>query len=767
MPLNQYTTISNNNRIDPLPSPPPCPTIITIGSNKLLKIKKIDVIIEAHVSTAFIKLNLIFYNDDKNAINGKFLLNTENGKCIVSNCDIILSNGKTFTTSVIDPELITFKPDQNLQSISKDNGKGDYNPSVFEMPFHSCPGKSDIIITVLYIRDMDFISGNYQLLVPMTIPDYFLNDDIKNIVSINTTLYPGTVGCKWGSGSHPVIRKPNDNVNCIEFYYEPKKDVVNSDFSFYYHAWANEIIGSCIVQNGKDDESDGAFVLFLSPSANNDKILSRRIVFLLDHSGSMFGDPILQARESLITALHDLQQDDEFAICAFDDGEIWFDGEKGDKGQPTVPKLLPSSQVKSAIDWVSTISADGGTDILTSYKKSIKMLSGVSNKNHKLNMVVLITDGCVNNELEICKYAEDYSKNLNKGNIDVAHQDMVRTFTFGIGPFCNTGFLRSLAQSGHGYSHTAISIDDLKSQMVQFINKTNGPQLSGISMVLNLGKHCKEMDICPRQIPDLTSSSPLIVVGTFKGIFPSEIIIHGNNSNSEQVTVNVTCFSNTTIPVRNLVARQKIDSLVGKWWLAGNDSTKKKYYRSEAVALAIATSIPCVFTHSIAYESTSTPSAPATAHQNVAASSQLLIARNKGPTMKKGTAIILGTAAGAAIIFGSVAATSGNISIKDVADFINNSSGGFSPDMFNNFNVSPPNLDGIFGNVDFSSFTDMFKNIPTPNFDNLPNFGDNLPSVDSSCCCCFNCDTSSLQNANCIDLDAISSCSCINLNSCG
>jgi len=172
-------------------SPPPCPTITTIGSNSLLKIKKVDINIEAHVSTAFIKLNLIFYNDNSNAINGRFLLNTENGKCIVSNCDIILSNGKTFTTSVIDPEVIEFKPDENLQAISKDNGKGDYNPSVFEMPFHSCPGKSDIIITVLYIRDMDFISGSYQLLVPMTIPDHLAYDNIKNIVSINTTLYPG------------------------------------------------------------------------------------------------------------------------------------------------------------------------------------------------------------------------------------------------------------------------------------------------------------------------------------------------------------------------------------------------------------------------------------------------------------------------------------------------------------------------------------------------------------------------------------------------
>ena len=740
-----------------------CPIIEVIGHDSL-KIKKLDVKIDAHVSTAFVKLNIVYYNNNDNAINGRFLLNTEHGRCTVSNCEIILSNGKTFTTSVIDPEAIQFKPDQNLQVVSKDNGKGDYNPSIFEMPFHSCPGHSEIIVSVLYIRDMDLVHGNYQLLVPITVPEHLIfNNDLRNLVSIDCLLYAGTVGCKWGSGSHPVIRKEGTDPNCIEFVYDPSKDVINADFSFYYHVWTSDIVGSCIVQNSKDAKSEGAFVLFISPSTNNNTVMSRRIVFLLDHSGSMFGEPISQAKESLITALHDLHENDEFAICAFDHQEIWFNS--------SGPKLLSASNVQAAINWIREIKADGGTEILKTYRESLNLLKEAARESHKLGMVVLITDGCVSNEHEICKFGEEYAKEVNKGQSDTANSDMVRTFTFGIGPFCNTAFLRSLANVGHGYSHTAISVEDLKNQMVQFMQKTNSPQLSGISMIVNPGNNCVDIDICPRQIPDLSAGSPLIVVGTFKGKFPSDIIIHGITSDLKEHTLHVSCLSNDSIPVHNLVAKQKIDQLIGKWWLAGDDKMKKKQFRTEAVALAIATSTPCAFTNSIAYETTTpTPSAnpkrvanvSTTSNNSVGASSEVLVARNKKPDMKKG-AILLGTTAGAAIIFGSIAATQGNISIADVQAFINSS--GFSPDIFNSFQITPPNLDGVFGNVDTSSIADMFNNIPTPNFGDMPTLTD-LPVVDTNACCCFNCDINSLTSCNCVNLDAISSCSCINPDSC-
>ena len=766
-----------------------CPIIEVIGHESNLKIKKLDVKVEAHVSIAFVKLNIIYYNHNDVSINGRFLLNTEHGRSTVSNCDIILSNGRSFSTSVIDPEEVKIKPDQNLQAVSKDNGKGDYNPSIFEMPFHSCPGHSEIIVSVSYIRDMDLVHGNYQLLVPITVPEQLMYyRDLRNFVSIDCLIYAGTVGCKWGSGSHPVIRKQGTDPNCIEFEYDPTKDVINADFSFYYHVWTSDIVGSCIVQNGKDIKSEGAFVLFLSPSANDSAIMARRVVFLLDHSGSMYGEPISQAKESLITALHGLNAFDEFAICAFDDKEIWFGGENNEHNEHnehneqkrgeknTVPKLISTNNVQSAINWVREIKADWGTDILKTYRESINLLTQAAKESHKLGMVVLITDGCVSNEHEICKYGEDYAKEVNKGlHNDAANSDMVRTFTFGIGPFCNTGFLRALASIGHGYSHTTISIEDLKNQMTQFMQKTNSPELSGISLIVNPGKDCVNIDICPRQIPDLSAGSPLIVVGTFQGKFPAEIVIHGNTSDLKQHTINVTCLSNNSIPVHNLVARQKIDQLIGKWWLAGNDVMKKKQFRTEAVALAIATSTPCAFTNSIAYESTTlTPSsnpkqisnASTTANNSVAASSEILVARNRKPSMKKG-AILLGTAAGAAIVFGSVAATQGNISIADVQAFINSS--GFSPDIFNSFQISPPNLDGVFGNVDTSSMNNMFNNIPTPNFGDMPVLSD-LPSVDTNACCCFNCDVDSLTNCNCVSLDAISSCSCINLDaisSCG
>lgn len=754
-----------------------CPIIDYVVPSSI-KIKKIDVNIESHVSTSFIKMKIIYHNTNDKAINGKFMINTDHGRCIVSSCDIQLANGIIFSTSVIDPETVSYKPDQNLQAISKDNGNGNYNPDIFEMPFHSCPGHSDIIVSILYIRDMDLINGNYQLVVPITIPEHlFLNpNDIGNVVSIECLLYTGTVGCKWGSGSHPVKQIQTDDLNCIQFYYDPTKDAINSDFSFYYHVWTDDIVGNCIVQNGSSIKDEGAFVLFLSPSVDKANVIPRRIVFLLDHSGSMYGNSIMQAKEALITALNGLQSYDEFAICAFDHATVWYESDAAKSKEKKLqgnnsPILLNASKedVQSAVTWVRNINADGATDILTPYNQSITKLNELVKEGHKLGMIVLITDGAVDNEHDICKAALKYTSEKNQGlSNNTAHSEMIRTFTFGIGPFCNTAFLKALAEIGHGYSQTCISVDNINGQMTQFMQKTNNPQLSGINLVITPNRDCENIDICPRNIPDLSSGSPLVIVGTFKGKFPSNVIIHGTTSKSEQKSITINCLVNKSIPITNLVARQKIDQLVGKWWLAGNDSYKKKEYRKEAVALAIATTTPCVFTNSIAYETVIRKNGPtiAPATTTVLAASQERRITNTKPNMKKG-AILIGAAAGAAIIFGSVAATQSNISLQDVASFMNNS--GFSTDMFTNFNIAVPNVDGVFGSVDMSSFTSMFSNVPTPDFggESFPMMDTSLPGLDSipspSCCCIDACNIGAIFNCN---MDSIGTCFNCNIDAC-
>ena len=75
----------------------------------------------------------------------------------------------------------------------------------------------------------------------------------------------------------------------------------------------------------------------------------------------------------------------------------------------------------------------GGTDIQTPLMWSLDLLNAQSavgfNGAPIMPFVVLLTDGCVRNEREICDLAEKRCQRT-------------RVLTFGIGPYCNWYFLK-------------------------------------------------------------------------------------------------------------------------------------------------------------------------------------------------------------------------------------------------------------------------------------------------------------------------------------
>lgn len=78
-------------------------------------------------------------------------------------------------------------------------------------------------------------------------------------------------------------------------------------------------------------------------------------------------------------------------------------------------------QVHAGKMWLKTLGTRGLTDIFVPLKKACKMLNNPEISVGRIPMVLLITDGCVNNEKEIVNWAK-----MQAGS--------VRVFTLGIGP---------------------------------------------------------------------------------------------------------------------------------------------------------------------------------------------------------------------------------------------------------------------------------------------------------------------------------------------
>lgn len=105
--------------------------------------------------------------------------------------------------SIVDPQAISIKSDPNLDYVA--NNKGSKDPRIFQMPFHSCPTKSEIIVELKYMIDLTYeipannrSDGGYlSVLVPLTIPnnqpiyDNYRLDNVLSIISKINTLQSG------------------------------------------------------------------------------------------------------------------------------------------------------------------------------------------------------------------------------------------------------------------------------------------------------------------------------------------------------------------------------------------------------------------------------------------------------------------------------------------------------------------------------------------------------------------------------------------------
>lgn len=317
------------------------------------------------------------------------------------------------------------------------------------------------------------------------------------------------------------------------------------------------------------DGDNYAMVMMVPPNTPVVHALPKDIIFVIDISGSMQGNSIIQAKSSLLLAIKQLSPDDRFNVIAFSDHFSVFNDRT----------VLASDELKHiASQWVSALNADGGTEMYPALREAYNQLADPE----RLQQVVFITDGAIGNE-EILF------------DLITAPGHNARLFTVGIGSAPNAFFMAKAAQLGRGSYELIGYRDDVHGKMSRLFNKLNHVAATNINI-----DWPEEVEPYPSLSADLFHSEALLAFAKLSHPLQS-LSISGNTAQQSWQTTIAADGSASASGVGTLWARHKVADIEDQ---ARRGNIEADNVRDAVLDVALTHSLLTRFTAFIAIDET-------------------------------------------------------------------------------------------------------------------------------------------------------------------
>lgn len=303
-----------------------------------------------------------------------------------------------------------------------------------------------------------------------------------NPLTLNVSLNAGFPIGKLDSTYHPmgVDWSGTGNANLT---LSAGRIPANRDFELTWAPKASQVPSAALFRETVDGEP--YYLLMVTPpvAARSAPPPPREITFIIDTSGSMGGESIRQARQSLAMAVQRLAPGDRFNLIAFNSvTHTLFDH----------PVDATPANLARATDWVERLEAAGGTEMLPALREA---LADNGNADGRLRQVIFLTDGAIGNEQQLF---ETISRNRKDARI----------FTVGIGSAPNSFFMSRAAELGQGtFTHIG-DVDDVAARMGALFTKLESPAITNVAATWPDGSH---VEAWPSPLPDVYAGETLVI----------------------------------------------------------------------------------------------------------------------------------------------------------------------------------------------------------------------------------------------------------------
>ncbi len=236
----------------------------------------------------------------------------------------------------------------------------------------------------------------------------------------------------------------------------------------------------------RDAGHDGYVAVTLATPADltTGAVAAKDVTIVIDHSGSMAGEPLEQAKAAAEAVVTRLRAEDAVNIIQFDDNA----------DQLFLHPMPATKEVKdSALAYIKRIQDGGGTNIAGALEKALEAQLG---DDARPDVILFMTDGQSDAQEAVKAVRDD--------------QGDARVFTVGIGSGVEKPLLSRLAAEKRGRFTYIADMTAIEADVSKMFAQIESPVLLDLSIELD-GARIER--IYPRTLPDLVRGEELVVYG--------------------------------------------------------------------------------------------------------------------------------------------------------------------------------------------------------------------------------------------------------------
>ena len=483
--------------------PRPIPPDVDVPPNLSVKYHRVNVEITDQVARTTV--DQVFVNHHHRDIEGTYIF-PMSAQAAISNFSMFVGN-EEISGKILDKvearriyeEIVRRRRDPALLEYF---GDGMFQASVYPIPAHG-EARIKLHYSEMLRRDASTCGYRYTLGT-----EKFSRDPLES-VELTVRIESKTPIMSIYSPSHD-IRVERDGDRRAVVTYEEEGTRPDKDFLLYYTVSDDEIGVDLI--SFEDEDHDGYFLAMISPRFELDasRASAKDILFILDTSGSMQGEKIVQAKGALSFCLNGLGESDRFNVIDFDD-----------QVRPFKPALVAADRrnTEDALSFVERCEAEGGTNINDALLTGFDQIA----RSERASFVIFLTDGLPTvGETDVRRIL---------ANAEEANHSKTRLFVFGVGYDVNTRLLDRLAGDHHGVSDYVHPSEDIEVKVSQFFTKVSHPILTQLALTFD---GVRTYDLYPKELPDVFKGSQILVLGRYEGEGHARVTLAGRSRGGDR-----------------------------------------------------------------------------------------------------------------------------------------------------------------------------------------------------------------------------------------